>query len=187
MKYVGHSIVHEKSYEIYIYDHKRQKGTRNHSTHGVQRHWNLLAYVWSSFMSKCVEQKIKKQKYWISICFPLLLKPCFTSERLFRITWDDNACHLLLTWGGPVTQPCHLVELWRFTFRLVIRNHPDNYLPHLGRCFLCNISLRCHWNTLLAKDGSTLTSFGQQEPQRRKSILYVFFVTVFWLTYVWYA
>lgn len=45
---------------------------------------------------------------------------------------------------SPVTQPCHLVELWRFNSFLVNRNLPDSYLPHLGKCLPCNIPLRSH-------------------------------------------
>lgn len=42
---------------------------------------------------------------------------------------------------SPVTQPCHLVEVWRFNSLLVNRNLPYNYHPHLGRRLPCNI---CH-------------------------------------------
>lgn len=41
---------------------------------------------------------------------------------------------------SPVTQPCHLVEVWRFNSPLVNRNLPYNYHPHLGRRLPCNIS-----------------------------------------------
>lgn len=58
---------------------------------------------------------------------------------------------------SPVTQPCHLVELWRFNSLLVNRNLPHNYHPHLGRCLPCNISQI----SLAAEDNTTLSIFAR--------------------------
>lgn len=96
---------------------------------------------------------------------------------------------------SPVTQPCHLVELWRFNSLLVNRNLPHNYHPHLGRCLPCNISQI----SLAAEDNTTLSIFARYWTSvgegrcRSSSVSWMFLqVTlpisgsqVLWLTCVW--
>lgn len=162
MKYLGHLIAHVLfvwfTYEICIYWHKESKRIQSHNTHGTRRHCGLLIsdiYLLDAFVDTCVKWK---DSYWFNFLFlfPTFSKASFhcskrTLAHISTHTWDDNAATTFHTshfftpsQESTVTQPCHLVELWRLTSLLVNRNLPHNYLPHLGRCLLYNIPFRSH-------------------------------------------